>query len=62
MKVFWSILILSFCSVLNVSAKSFDSLTQIPLNDGWQFREVNKMKWNKAMFPVLYIRICSKTT
>ncbi len=42
---------MSFCSVLNVSAKSFDSLTQIPLNDGWQFREVNKMKWNKANVP-----------
>ncbi len=51
MKIVWSILLLSFCLVLNVSAKSSGSLTEIPLNEGWQFREVNKMKWYDASVP-----------
>lgn len=51
MKIFWSVLILSCCLVLNVSANGIESLTQMPLNNGWQFKEVNKMKWYNATVP-----------
>ncbi len=51
MKIFWLVLIFCFCTAFNVLAQPSESLTQIPLNEGWQFREVNKMKWHPASVP-----------
>ncbi|MBX7172240.1 MAG: hypothetical protein K1X72_14840 [Pyrinomonadaceae bacterium] len=47
MKNFWLILVLSFFIAENAAAQK----TEISLNSGWKFREVNKTEWLLATVP-----------
>lgn len=47
MRLFWLIALL----FLTFTANAQTSKTQTPLNEGWQFREVNKMNWHPASVP-----------
>jgi beta-mannosidase len=47
MKVFWLVLVLSVFLIENVTAQK----TEISLNSGWKFREVNKNEWLPATVP-----------
>ena len=51
MKIFWLILILGIFMTVETNAQTGTSKTEIPLNSGWNFREVNKPDWLPATVP-----------
>lgn len=51
MKIFWLFLVLSVFIVENAAAQTAGKRTEIPLNSGWKFREVNKAEWLPATVP-----------
>ncbi len=51
MKVFWLALILSIFMIENANAQMSTAKTEISLNNGWKFREINKTEWLPATVP-----------
>jgi beta-mannosidase len=51
MKFFWLILALSVFFVENTAAQNGGTKTEISLNSGWKFREINKTEWLPATVP-----------
>lgn len=51
MKIFWLILVLSVFMIENTNAQTNAAKTEISLNSGWKFSEVNKQEWLPATVP-----------
>jgi beta-mannosidase len=51
MKTFWICLILCFAAIGNITAQTNGAKTEISLNSGWKFREINKTEWFPATVP-----------
>ena len=48
MKKIWLVLFLSFLAIGNINAQTNGARTEISLNSGWKFREINKTEWLSA--------------
>ena len=51
MRSFWLILIFCLAAAGNAAAQTIRPASEIPLNNGWKFREANKTEWYPATVP-----------
>ncbi len=51
MRIYLLILILGFCALDNVNAQNGVYRSEVSLNSGWKFREINKSEWLPATVP-----------
>lgn len=51
MKTFWLILIFFLFTAFETKAQTVGAKTEVPLNSGWKFREINKTEWHPATVP-----------